>query len=285
MKAPTKLPVGFYVYVHRRKTDGRVFYVGKGQGPRAWITTRRNAYWNAVAKKHGYVVEIVQANMLEWWALELEMQLILMYGPKEICNLTDGGDGLSGFRMSLETRQLMSNRRRGRPKSPDHIRKIAEANRGKKRTEDVRKAMSDRRSGANHCFYGKTFSEEHRAAISASQVGKKRGPVSESARINMSLAKRGQVVSAEHAAKISVSKKGKPMHPNSVKALLLAITGKPAHNRRKVICVENNLIFDSLKAAASWLKENGKPKASHTAISKNCAGSLPHAYGFHWRYV
>lgn len=58
-------PSDFYVYLHRRATDGRVFYVGKGVSTRAWRKDKRNQHWKNIVKKHGYIVEIVQDGMQE----------------------------------------------------------------------------------------------------------------------------------------------------------------------------------------------------------------------------
>lgn len=103
-------PLDFYVYVHCRATDGRIFYVGKGFKQRAWSASKRNAHWNNIVKKHGFYVEIVQDGMQEWWAFELERELIALHGrgSKFLCNATDGGDGSSGAERSLETRKKLS---------------------------------------------------------------------------------------------------------------------------------------------------------------------------------
>lgn len=91
------VPQDFYVYVHLRETDGLVFYVGKGHRDRAWSVRRRNKHWHSVAKKHGLKVEILQDGLQEWYAFELEMDLIATYGRENLCNMTDGGEGTSGF--------------------------------------------------------------------------------------------------------------------------------------------------------------------------------------------
>lgn len=103
-------PADFYVYVHCRATDGRVFYVGKGTKQRAWSSDRRNAHWNNIVKKHGYCVEIVQDGMQEWWAFELEREFIALHGRGNqfLCNATDGGEGAAGAKRSLETRKKLS---------------------------------------------------------------------------------------------------------------------------------------------------------------------------------
>ena len=72
----------FYVYLHKKKTTGEVFYVGKGSRDRAWTKTRRNEDWHVVVEECGYFVEIVQDNLQEWYSFELEGLLIDYYGKK-----------------------------------------------------------------------------------------------------------------------------------------------------------------------------------------------------------
>jgi len=92
----------FYVYVHRKATTGEIFYVGKGKGKRAYDLSEYgrayNPYYWRVAKKYGVSVEIIETGLQEWYALELEIDLIAYYGRCDLglgplVNLTDGGDG------------------------------------------------------------------------------------------------------------------------------------------------------------------------------------------------
>lgn len=73
-------PRGYYVYVHRKMTNGEIFYVGKGQGIRGWRPYNRNVIWKNKAEKHGVLVEIVMDNLTEEIALDLERELIAFYG-------------------------------------------------------------------------------------------------------------------------------------------------------------------------------------------------------------
>ena len=98
-------PCGVYVYVHRKKTNGCIFYVGKATGTRGWQTTGRNSIWHRIAEKHGVISEIVLDNMDEGSAFTLEKDLIAYYG--KLCdqtgilsNITDGGEGLLGNKPS-----------------------------------------------------------------------------------------------------------------------------------------------------------------------------------------
>ena len=93
----------FYVYLHKKKTNGEVFYVGKGKNWRATNKTQRNKFWKRVVKKYGLVVEIVEKDIQEWYAHELEKDLIALYGRRDqgsgpLVNLTDGGEGSSGYK-------------------------------------------------------------------------------------------------------------------------------------------------------------------------------------------
>ena len=68
----------FYVYLHRRKTDNKVFYVGKGKNRRAWCTDKRNKHWNNVVDKHGFNVDIVFEGLSEQEAFQIEKDTILI---------------------------------------------------------------------------------------------------------------------------------------------------------------------------------------------------------------
>lgn len=88
----------YYVYLHRKKTTGEVFYVGKGSGVRAWSEHGRNNLWKRTVKKHDFYVEIVMQNLQEWYSYELEQDLISLYGrisdkTGNLVNMTDGGEG------------------------------------------------------------------------------------------------------------------------------------------------------------------------------------------------
>ena len=105
----------YYVYIHKQKDTGQVFYVGKGRGRRAWSAYSRSKFWKSKVEKHGIVVELVLDNIQEWYALELEQELILKYGRLDLntgtlVNFTDGGDGASGFKQPDHSKMLSSQR-------------------------------------------------------------------------------------------------------------------------------------------------------------------------------
>ena len=70
----------YYVYEHIRKDTDQVFYVGKGQGNRAFDKNNRSPEWNKIVSEIEYKIKIVQDNMEEKDAYALENQLIFEYG-------------------------------------------------------------------------------------------------------------------------------------------------------------------------------------------------------------
>ena len=87
----------FYVYIHRKKSNNEIFYVGKGKGKRAYRKDHRNIYWNKVVNKYGYEIEIYKDNLTEKEAFDLEVKLINELKEKglQLTNMTDGGEGWS----------------------------------------------------------------------------------------------------------------------------------------------------------------------------------------------
>lgn len=78
-------PNRFYVYLHKRKDTGEVFYVGKGQGARHSAKAARNSAWASVVEKAGgFESEIIKSNLSNATALILEAELISKY-----CDLTN----------------------------------------------------------------------------------------------------------------------------------------------------------------------------------------------------
>jgi hypothetical protein len=196
------VPKDFYVYLHRKATTGEVFYVGKGYGRRAW-SNQRSQHWHLAVKKHGFTVQIIESGLQEWYSFELERELIAFYGRDILCNMTDGGDGISGFTHGARARQLVSQARKGKP-----------------------------------------LSKEHRAKLSLAKIG---------------TSKPDQVRSKTSATKRKKSK--------------------------KILCVENGLIFEAGVCAQKWLQANGAKVGARSAVYDCCKGNRKTAYGYTWRYA
>jgi hypothetical protein len=106
---PDGVKRGYYVYVHKDCTSGEVFYVGKGHGKRAWDTKSRNSRWNSkvASLPNGWQVEIIQDDLSENEAFDLEFSLIQKYGGIEalggkLTNESLGGESSLEFRFVVE---------------------------------------------------------------------------------------------------------------------------------------------------------------------------------------
>lgn len=126
-----------YVYQHIRLDNNQPFYIGVGQGQRAYIKTGRNPIWNDIYNKcNGYKVEIINDEIEFEDAKKLEVILIEKYG--RICkntgilaNITKGGEGVQSISQEVKD-------------------KIAIANTGKKRTDDFKVKRSLLKLGTRH---------------------------------------------------------------------------------------------------------------------------------------
>jgi hypothetical protein len=162
-----KNPNRFYVYAHQRLDDNSIFYIGKGTDKRAWTKRGRSNHWKNIVKKAGYRVLSIKDQMSETDAFTLEKYLIVFYGRADLgegrlVNLTDGGDGTSGYKPSEESKKKMSESQKG----------IVSPNKGNTYSEETRKKLSDINKG-NRNKLGTKLSEESKNKCSESQRGKK----------------------------------------------------------------------------------------------------------------
>jgi hypothetical protein len=77
----------YYVYCHRKKTDGKCFYIGKGTGNRYITSLSRNRYWKDIVAKHGFKTEILINNISEEKAFEFESIICNQIGYENLTNI------------------------------------------------------------------------------------------------------------------------------------------------------------------------------------------------------
>lgn len=87
-------------------------------------------------------------------------------------NMTDGGDGVVGFKHKPETIVRMKISHKGKIKSLVHLHRLRISNLGKKRSLETCKKIGDSKRGAKHPFFGKNLSQQTREKMSMSQIKK-----------------------------------------------------------------------------------------------------------------
>ena len=142
----------FYTYAHYTP-EGRLFYIGKGQGNRAYRLSSRGSYWKNVVTKYGKPDVQILANWdTEQEALDHEILLIDCFKDlgHKLCNITNGGEGVSGLKQSEHQKLVASSVHKGN-----------KWRQGFKHSEDRKKQISD--FFKNHKYLvGTTQSVEHR---------------------------------------------------------------------------------------------------------------------------
>jgi hypothetical protein len=143
----------YYVYVYRDPRPGKKripIYVGKGTAGKK----RADVHWRQKTRNpilRGILSKIKQAGLeplieiVAWYdneaaAFKCEISMIALYGRRDLgagplCNLTDGGDGTSGYKPTPDQRVAMSQPNIGRKNSPETITRMKQA--AKQRVESA----------------------------------------------------------------------------------------------------------------------------------------------------
>lgn len=177
----------FYVYEHWRLDRDECFYVGKGRGNRAYSMKDRNRHHKAIVAKlsrigSAFEVRIVASGLIESDAFDMEKERIRFWRDAgvDLANMTDGGEGISGFHHSDETKRKLSEINKGMPA----------AFFGRKHTQKTKLKLSETAKKRG----GPKLTKEQQEKASAWHRGRKRSP--------------------ETCAKISEKAKGRPSKLN-----------------------------------------------------------------------
>jgi hypothetical protein len=169
------------VYLHRRKDNDEVFYVGIGKNvSRAYVKHKRNEYWHRVVNKYGYNVDVTHKDLLYEDCAKIEIYLIDFWRKNsnvKLCNITDGGEGTLGYRFDEKTKKKISKSQKLRLSN-----KLNHNMYGKKHTEESidknRKSNKGEKSylygkkGEFHPRFGKKISQEQKNIIRGLKVKK-----------------------------------------------------------------------------------------------------------------
>lgn len=137
----------YYIYRHIRLDKNIPFYIGVGtkrevsfrsfysEYNRAFDANARNIHWKRITSKVDYKVEILLEYDTYEEAKEKEIELIALYGRHNLdngnlCNMTDGGEGVLGKIVSKEHRVILAEKSRNRIYTREDKRKAAERAKG-----------------------------------------------------------------------------------------------------------------------------------------------------------
>jgi hypothetical protein len=139
----------YYTYAYLRE-DGTPYYVGKGKNGRILEKERHNV---KVPPKNRIIY--LKKNITEEEAFRHEKYMIAVFGRKDLGtgilrNMTDGGEGCSGYKHSEEAKM-----------------KISKANSGRKWSDDAKKNLSKKCLGRKP----KPMSQENKEKLSKMRKG------------------------------------------------------------------------------------------------------------------
>ena len=171
--------MNFYTYLYRDPSrNNEPIYVGKGKGDRAFVHLKRcgnRMFANRLAKmkRNGInpVIEFLCTNVDEELAFLVEAEAIDKYGRRDngkgtLLNHTNGGDGISGYAHTAETKRKIAEAKLGSTHSTETKKRLSECQKGKPRPiESVEKTAASNR--------GKTRTAETKQRMSAWQIGRK----------------------------------------------------------------------------------------------------------------
>lgn len=177
-KAPRKYderPI-YYVYTHENTDPTRgdlgCRYIGKGKGKRAYIMNRKgNFLWMRAFTDNQPEITFVVENVDEETAFEIEKWMITAAKAVgiDLCNLTEGGEGLGGYHHLETTKQKISKSHIGKTMPEESVRKISAKKRGVHLKEEHKIKISIALTGRP----GRPHSEKTKKHLSEIQMGEK----------------------------------------------------------------------------------------------------------------
>lgn len=132
--------------------------------------------------------------------------------------------------------------------SPEHRAKIAAKNRTRNVSDETKEKIRKAATGRQSPMKGKNHTEESKHKMRESSMG--------------------------HIP----WNKGIPRRPETNRKASAALKGRPAVNKRKVICLDTGEVFGSIREAAVW------GNTSEGNLCSCCAGRLRSSGGHHWGY-
>jgi hypothetical protein len=208
--------------------DFEPFYIGKGRGARRFTTKYSDGNTikaRIIAKIHALGLKVrgrfVRTNLTEADAFELERKWIAKIGRRNLdkgplANLTDGGDGVSGYKFDREVVERLRQQKIGKKQDPGVVAKRVAKLRGKKRTPEQCEAISER-------MKGRKASIDTRVLLSLSHMGHKQ---SEETKAKRAAKHRGMKRPPETGKRIAAALKGRKASDSHREAISKALSGR-----------------------------------------------------------
>jgi len=136
--------------------------------------SHRSNHWKSIANKHGVITEKVASWKTHQEALEHEKFLIFCFRSMgfKLCNMTDGGEGVTGYVPTEEHRKRTSERMKGYVPTKEARKKISQSKIGNKARLGTKNSEKHKAITAL-IWKGKKLSEEHKMKLSLAKLGKK----------------------------------------------------------------------------------------------------------------
>lgn len=151
------------VYQHINKKTQEVFYIGIGKGEeRAYHKDNRGKFWkDYISKYPDYEIKITHKDIIWEEACAIEKYLIAFYGRRDLghgslVNMTDGGEGILGYKFIKLINRKKENNGFYR----------------KKHSQETIKLLREQKLGPNHPMWGKEKSEQTKQKISNTNKGR-----------------------------------------------------------------------------------------------------------------
>lgn len=161
----------FYVYEWFIVGTNEVFYVGKGKNNR-YKQLKKNKFFMDMYNAHECDVRIICDNLTENEAFEKEKEIIAYYRNNteyRLTNVTDGGEGVSGWIPSDELKQrqsVISKERWQNDEFKERMIAIRNDENSVYQSKEFRNKISQIVQGTNNPNYGNTWNEEQRKHLS-----------------------------------------------------------------------------------------------------------------------
>jgi len=192
----------FILYLVSNKTNGKLYIGWTGDiAEQRWNEHCSSAkygskyyFHNAIRKytRDGFDWNVMKSFTSDNEAKEEEKKCIAIY--KEfgytLYNMTDGGEGITGYKFSEESKQKMSKSHIGLQSgenspnfgtslSEETKRKIGLKNKGRALSEEQKQNISNGQTGEKHHRFGKHLTEDHKQKLSENTKGKHNSPNTE----------------------------------------------------------------------------------------------------------